>query len=323
MKLLYTFTMVVFFSSAILFAPKPTTPFMPANSTIYSSSFPYITGSTIRLYCNHILDAGHEFNPTSVKTGDTIFIMIDFLDYFFEEYHPKINKPYIIVTAHFFDESDDDMPGKFASWLEDDKLAGWFTHNADIIHPKIYPMPIGIACAHYNYGNTQIFDKCIQEYSKNTNKSKLLYMNFSLRSSNKKCADERISAYNYFKNQEWCTNTLTSHLENAVYRKTMNEYLKEISQHNFVLSPRGNGLDCFRTWETLLMGSYPVVISSTLDPLFSDLPVVIVKSWNDLTQDFLEQKYSEFSQKKFNFDKLYMPYWLKEIEKVQNNIRNG
>jgi hypothetical protein len=33
----------------------------------------------------------------------------------------------------------------------------------------------------------------------------------------------------------------------------------------FVLAPFGAGVDSYRVWETLLLGSYPVVVSSALD----------------------------------------------------------
>jgi hypothetical protein len=46
-----------------------------------------------------------------------------------------------------------------------------------------------------------------------------------------------------------------------------------------VLSARGNGLDCHRTWELLLLGSIVITRTSPLDPLFEDLPVAIVKDW--------------------------------------------
>ena len=36
----------------------------------------------------------------------------------------------------------------------------------------------------------------------------------------------------------------------------------------FGLSPRGNGVDCHRTWEMLYFGMIPVMLRSTIDPLF-------------------------------------------------------
>jgi len=85
----------------------------------------------------------------------------------------------------------------------------------------------------------------------------------------------------------------------------------------FVLSPPGNGLDCHRTWEVLYVGSIPVVISSTLDPLYVGLPVIIVDSWEEVTEDFLERKYIEITNKQHNMDKLYLGYWIDFINQIK------
>ena len=55
----------------------------------------------------------------------------------------------------------------------------------------------------------------------------------------------------------------------------------------FEISPQGNGLDCYRTWEALLLQTIPIVRSSTLDPLYDGLPVAIVDSWEDVTVERL------------------------------------
>ena len=48
------------------------------------SSFPYITGDTIRNYANHIFDDIKKFNPLKVKEGDKIFVKADMLEEFFK-----------------------------------------------------------------------------------------------------------------------------------------------------------------------------------------------------------------------------------------------
>ena len=54
------------------------------------------------------------------------------------------------------------------------------------------------------------------------------------------------------------------------------------AQYPFVLSARGNGLDCHRTWELLYLGCIVITRTSPLDPLFEGLPVVIVKAWEEV-----------------------------------------
>ncbi len=47
------------------------------------------------------------------------------------------------------------------------------------------------------------------------------------------------------------------------------------------LSTHGNGLDCHRTWELLKLGCIVITKTSSLDPLYEGLPVVIVNSWSE------------------------------------------
>jgi hypothetical protein len=181
--------------------------------------------------------------------------------------------------------------------------------NPDRIHPKLHPMPIGIASACYPHGNTQIFDQCIKQYKNNT-KEKLVYLNFSTWTN----PTYRTPIKMYFEKQGFATCAGTTDLKS---------YLIDISKHKFVLSPRGHGLDCHRTWEALLMGSFPVVETSPLDPLYEDLPVVIIQDWQEVSPDFLMKKYKELSSpsKGYNFEKLYMPYWIEQMQTIKKKAQ--
>ncbi|CAF3730979.1 unnamed protein product, partial [Rotaria socialis] len=69
----------------------------------------------------------------------------------------------------------------------------------------------------------------------------------------------------------------------AKLRTPFYQYLDDLGNSRFVLSPPGNGLDCHRTWEALLMGAIPIVLSSTLNSLFSGTPTIIVSTWEQVT----------------------------------------
>jgi hypothetical protein len=272
----------------------------------FKSSFPYISGDTVRECCDFIFDPTTSFDPSKIRCGDTLFICIDYLHYFFEVYHPQISEPYILVSHHFFDSSDNSVTdGVFDKYLDDEKIIGWFSHNVESVHPKLHPLPIGIGNAAYDYGNKAIFDEIIDLYVSKVEKKYLLYLNFTIQQTR---PPERDFVYYYFRNKSFCT---------AAGRKPLRDYLFDVAHSKFVLSPIGHGLDCWRTWETLLMHSYPVVRSCPLDPLYEDLPVVIVNDWSEVTQELLESKYEEFSNKTFKWEKLYMPYWLEQIRRLK------
>eukprot|EP00971_Amphidinium_carterae_P271127 5380441-Amphidinium_carterae.2 len=48
-------------------------------------------------------------------------------------------------------------------------------------------------------------------------------------------------------------------------RLPFKDYMQLLSKHSFVLSPPGKGYDCSRTWESIFVGSVPLVYR---DPLF-------------------------------------------------------
>ena len=91
-------------------------------------------------------------------------------------------------------------------------------------------------------------------------------------------------------------------------------------QYFFWLSPRGNGLDCHRTWEALYLDVIPIVWNSTITSLYRDLPILIVNSHLEITEDFLRRKLEEISQNKYyrmarmyRFEKLQIAYWRRLI----------
>ena len=119
---------------------------------------------------------------------------------------------------------------------------------------------------------------------------------------------DRIAAHRYFSTQTWCT----VEQQGPIYEL----YCDAILDHTFNVSPKGNGLDCHRTWETLYLGRYPVMRRlGSLEKLYADLPVVFVDRWEEVTQDFLMRKAEEFAESQFNYDKLRFYWWRDFIKK--------
>jgi hypothetical protein len=262
------------------------------------SSAPYISGDTFRAYCDFTFDELNKMiDPGQVKEGHTIFVKTDYLKEFFSEVHPRIPSRYILVTHN----SDNPIPAKFKRYLRDKKLLAWFGQNlSQVVHPKLHPIPIGLANRCWPHGNVDIFNK-VAQMAPNLRKSLLLYMNFQVGTY----ADERSKVANMFKNKPYCF---------VAAPKEYEAYLTELAQAKFALSPRGNGLDTHRTWECLLVGTIPIVKTSSLDPLFANLPVLIVQDWSEINENFLLKKEQEMRKKKYRLEKAYSDYWLHLIE---------
>lgn len=277
---------------------------VPLNPAARTTSYPYISADTFRCFCDFKLDETKVlFTPNQVKNGDTIFILNDkdFLDFFFQKIHPKINAKYILIT-HSHDKSEFNS---YLKYLDDENLAAWFGVNMSLDHPKAFQIPIGIANNYWPHGNTRTLENAINNRPE---KNILLYMNFSTDTN----VAKRKAVFDLFNNKAFCYKAT-----NKNYR----DYLNDLARSKFVLSPLGNGLDCHRTWESIFVGSIPILESSKLDPLFEDLPVIIVKDWRIITEEFLNNKYKEMANKKYNLKKLYADYWFEKIYTLKEKIK--
>jgi len=85
------------------------------------------------------------------------------------------------------------------------------------------------------------------------------------------------------------------------------------SEYAFVLAPAGNGPDTHRLWEALVLGCIPVVKRNVLSRFLSDLPVVVVDDWREVTTAFLKDSLAGIGTRRFNFAKLYLEYWRRAI----------
>jgi hypothetical protein len=81
------------------------------------------------------------------------------------------------------------------------------------------------------------------------------------------------------------------------------------------------GTDTHRAWEILLLRTVPIVLTSPLDLLYSQFPVVIVKNWSEPFLPNQVERYRDMITKKFGaepfsegvLNKLTMSYWIKLI----------
>ncbi len=266
----------------------------------------FITGDAYRNHADYIFDETNQvLDAKKIERGSIIFVKTDMLSEFFKKYHKKIENPYILITHN----SDDEVPGIFENYLNDHKIIVWFSQNVVKQHKKLIPIPIGIDNLYWGKKKLKAITHTIKKISRN-NKKYLLYQNFKDGTS----LYERTYVRNLFSKKKFCKTS-----KDLPYKK----YFSEIADSYFVLSPRGNGIDCLRTWESLYLGSIPIVKSSAMDSMFKDLPVLIVNDWNEITEDFLKDKYSELSKKKFNIEKIYIQYWLNLIDSYKKRSQKS
>ena len=246
---------------------------------------------------------GVTFDPAKVNAGDLIFVRD--VPTFFKKLAPQIKQPYVMITAG---EYRDMVLESSLDYLEDPRIIAWFSvHASKRTHPKFHAIPLGIYQDKKYYKPraelTQLFAQL-----RNAPKEKLLYMNFGDIRGKK---PERADVIDRFEEAPYCFKG---------ERLPFLEYMKEMSKFKFSLSPRGYGPDCYRHWEAMMVGSIPVFRASHMDPLYADLPVLIINDWDEVDEEFLEKKYKEITSKKYAIEKLFMEFWIQKIENVRDTF---
>lgn len=178
-----------------------------------------------------------------------------------------------------------------------------FCINRQTDNTNTFGLPLGLTndCndspIHPIYGNKQIMIDVSNEEIKKEN---LAYINFNI--SNYPV--EREFIFKKFSNYNWVK---LGNIDNSISGRR--KFLIEMKSSKFVFCPRGNGIDTHRLWESLYMGSIPIVKYESAHHLFTDLPILFIKNWNEITKEFLNIKYEEIIQKNWNMDKLKLSYW--------------
>jgi hypothetical protein len=263
-----------------------------------NSSYPYISGDTFRGFSDYVLDETRQDNLSSIKYGDVVFVKADMLSLLFNPLFTSIRNPFVLITHN----SDVSAPMAYKKYLSHSKILMWYASNpSEENHRKLTPIPIGLANKRWSHGDVDKFTYAFKNYRKPwSQRTMLLYANFEI-STNRVQREKALSQ--------------ASKIENAQIMKeriTFETYLEQIGNAKFVLSPPGSGLDCHRTWEALLMGAVPIVLKSTLDPLFKNTRSVIINDWSKLTLDFLSSL-NFSSNDHVSPDVLYAHYWRQKV----------
>ena len=207
---------------------------------------------------------------------------------FFKEAFPEINKPIKLISHN----TDYPVDSKFIQYLDDDKLTHWYAQNAVLDHPKLTPAPIGIANKQWSHGN---LDNLLSVINANHGKENIVYKNFDIGTNInvRRVIDQITNTNKIFMDRNW----------------PQTEYLTRLSKSMFVISPPGNGIDCHRIWEALYVRTVPIVERSSAFRNFTNLPIMFIDRWEDITIDFLKTQIPLYYNKSYDLKQLKLQYW--------------
>ena len=183
----------------------------------------------------------------------------------------------------------------------------WFSSNS--CHPAVQSLPLGLG---NSYCSVTAKADLLADFSPRP-KTSLLYVNFRPETN----PSVRLPLWEGFGSSSW-NGSITRHAGNV----SKEDYVSTLASHRFALCPRGNGIDTHRMWEALYLGTIPVVEKNQALASFSDLPILFVDRLSEVTKNFLESKYQEILSTKWNWEKLFLPWWRRHFEAERQKIGN-
>lgn len=252
------------------------------NECKFPVSLPFISGDTFRCMADYVLDerTGGSLSPEWVPSNSCVivFVKTDYIFKWFELYHLPFKNTggYILLTSR----SDFAIPSFFGvnnskEYLKDAWLIHWFAVNIDSLIPKISHLPLGLEDLYYGRQKPSLYRP---SEILPLNRSSRVLINFS------PFYEERKEILRILGNSSFVT----------VSGKAVNtelgqlSFIDELREHQIVISPPGNGLDCHRSWEAFSCGNAIIVKHSTLDDLYEGMPVILIDSWLTVTEEWLD-----------------------------------
>jgi hypothetical protein len=243
------------------------------------------------------------------------------------------------ITLIMNNNQDDSWPADvdnkdYELILNETNLHAVYALNArELVHyPKLKPLPIGNK---WQYRSAQLFGesktkmkdiyssvstsaKETQKLFENKNRTSTVWVRPMSDSNSRTQKYSRDTPALKLARDEICSVLNTTSPETVVCatkKIDQAEYFDELRKHRFLVSPAGNGLDSHSTWEALLVGCIPIVPRSPLDPLFEDLPVWLVGSWEEVTDEAVLRIEQELKGKEFKWEKMFASGWDTELHK--------
>ncbi|HKO53540.1 MAG TPA: hypothetical protein VJV79_37785 [Polyangiaceae bacterium] len=260
-----------------------------------------------------------------VKDGDLVWMRMIALSQFMAEALPRIRARFALVSG----DEDWGIPAGFPGsqqLLADPRVVCWFTQNYDGSDPnrKLMPLPIGLDFHTISNGRKwghwpatpaaqeAELELLRSEAPANSERQLRVHADFHFSKHKQQVwGDDRAAV------QRALAGNPDVQFQTRKLRRL--ELWREKTRYAFVVSPHGNGLDCHRTWESLVLGNIVIVKRSSLDPLYEGLPVVIVDAWSEVSTENLRRwhvQHCHAFQEPRVLERLTNQYWIANMRRV-------
>lgn len=251
-----------------------------------------VNGENFKSIANIVIDQTTLKNKRNYCDKDIIFCKTDYIGLLFNEISNHKNS-YTLIT-HQSDYEIDEYIFNF----KPECIKKWYAQNVNYLHPDLIPLPLGLENhTGPSKGVYTDFDYWKNEYSfeKKYKKTNIVYSNFAPESHPSR--------------KQWIKQLELNGIKTATEKTSYKDHIENLQKSYFCISPRGNGIDCHRTWEALYFDCIPIVskhfmYDSLKNHIFQTVDI------ESITSEILQTKKHEFLPEK-NF--LEFSFWAKLI----------
>ena len=241
-------------------------------------------------------------NKLEIKSNTIIFCQTDVVEHFFSLINNLNELENIILVTH---QSDKKITKKLFK-LKPNSISKWFSTNVCYSHHDLIPIPIGVNNSYYEMHPSS--KDIVKAYAKLENeKTDKVYVNFNINTKQ----------FHRFHTLRTVSKNDNFFIQKRKLKK--DEYLRELSQFKYTLCPWGNGYDTHRVWESIYLGSVPIVKFHKLYKPIKSIPSITIKSFKNLDFNNFKVNLNEIEN-----EKIYFSYWSHLIsnEKKDSNKNN-
>jgi len=275
-----------------------------------------VSGEKLQNLCDYYLGTQDQFNYNPfIKSQTHKYLCIDSLDIVNQIENAKISNLFcylpllethlrvlVNVLSHikspvklFFHNGDTTFTEEHGNaLLENNNISCIYSQNLSIpSHDKLKPLPIGIANSMWAHGNIYTWVSRLQMPL--PKKQHLIYFYFEIYT-------------NVYKRQR-CFDIIRAKGIESQPKRSLSDYIQELSTFKFAICPEGNGIDTHRFWECLYLRVVPICPRNIITEYYSKFfPVVLLDDWEDLNINAMRTFYETCDWS--NYDKLFdITYW--------------
>lgn len=177
------------------------------------------------------------YSSNEIPTGTVLYVGLDAMPSFEVFLLPSLQADIILITGSLRFGPHDYIQQYEAAQrvLAHPRIKLWMTQNPFVTHPKLHGFPYGLR---FEDGVETVYKIVYDTLPQRTNQSRefLFHSYFSVESNRE--ARENIP-----------------NGKKLLFR----EYLEQMTRHQYVLSPSGKKLDCYRNYEAIGLGTIPIV----------------------------------------------------------------